>query len=194
MPITKKTDNSHVIEKVELRLNHLPKKQSIKILDVCHGYGEIWKKIKTKTDKEFDVTGLEKRTIKQRNTLVGDNLKIIPSLDLSVFDIIDIDVYGSPAKQFEAIIKNGTYKKDVYFFMTYIQRGFGCIDKVILKSCGYTDKMIKKIKSIFHKKPFEKLKIYLYNKGIRKIYRYGNDRTNYIFFKINPEWETEGKM
>ena len=60
-----KTDNSMFWDKVLLRLNHLPEKNNINVLDCFSGNGEIWDQIKKMTKKNI---------IKERMKLIGKNL------------------------------------------------------------------------------------------------------------------------
>jgi len=183
-PATKKTDNGHLLEKVCLRFDHLPNKKNIVVLDTNHGYGVVWKKVIKKSLKDIKVIGIETRSLKEEISLKGDNVKFLLAMDLSRFDIIDIDSYGNPVPALNAIIKNGTFKKDVHIFITYIQRSFGGLGYAILCSIGYNKRMIRKIPSLFNIHPVEKMKAYLSTIGVKKIYRYGDERTNYIFFKL----------
>ena len=179
----RKTDNSYINEKVKLRLDNLPDKKYIKVLDCYSGDGRIWNNIKTKTDKKIDVMSIDTKS-KNRVYIKTDNRKVLISINLDSFDIIDLDAYGVPFDQVE-ILFNKLYKGIV--FITFIQSGFGMLPKRLLYSLGFTKTMINKIPTLFNKNGFDKFCEYLSNKGIKKIQYYQTEdkRKSYIYFRIN---------
>ena len=98
-----KTNNSYLAEKINLRLRHLPNKKSIEVLDCFAGKSVIWNRIKSKSNYNINVIGIDK--IKYGNNLNGDNVKYLKGMDLKRFDLIDLDAYGIPFKQLEIIFK-----------------------------------------------------------------------------------------
>src|SRR4051812_32373644 len=107
MSSTAKTNNDpRLLEaKVLLRINSLPEKKDISILEAFGGEGVLWNIIKRRQpEKEFDILSIDKNKY-NRVQLQGDNLKYLQSFDLSQFDIIDLDAWGSPVKQLEVIFK-----------------------------------------------------------------------------------------
>jgi len=57
----KKTDNSHLDKKINLRLETLNKinKKSINVLEVYAGSGAIWSGVLKKTDKNINILKIE---------------------------------------------------------------------------------------------------------------------------------------
>lgn len=160
------TDNSFFFDKVMLRVNHLPNKKEIKVLDMFSGDGKIWNKIKQLCpDKQIEVLPIEKEK-RSGVYLRGDNLKFLNSLNLSNFDVIDMDAYGVPYTQLESVL--GRIKKTT-LFITFIQTLYGCLPTKMLNKLGYTSKMIKRCPTIFYRNGFDKFKYYLRKKGIKKI-------------------------
>ena len=47
---TKKTEHSHFLEKLNLRLASLPPKKEVKVLDCFAGQGKLWDQIKNTTN------------------------------------------------------------------------------------------------------------------------------------------------
>jgi len=176
-----KTDNSYFAEKVSLRIDALPNKKQIIVLDCFAGAGLLWNEIK-KTHKNIQVVPIEKESQKNKLALIGNNLKYLSSLDLSKFDIIDLDSYGIPFKQLEILFER-KYKGII--IITAIQSGMGKLPNALLKKLGYTEKMIKKIPTLFNKNCVDKLKNYLYLCGIKKVEGYFINRKNYFYFKTN---------
>lgn len=183
--MNKKTDNSHFEEKIKLRLENLPQKNPISVLDMYAGTGSIWDEIKKRTDTTINVLGIEKKKINGKIYLIGDNQKY--RIDYNCFDIIDLDAYGVPFAQLESIFSSTHKKTDI--FVTFIQSMYGQLPSEFLISLGYTRQMIRKIPTLFNKRGDLKLITYLANHGIKKVKIYStlDHKKNYIHFKINDE-------
>ena len=151
-------------------------------MDCFAGTGRIWDEVKKQSGKNIKILSIEKEPGKNKTALVGSNLKYLNVLNLSKFDIIDLDAYGLPYSQLN-IILNRNYKGIVH--VTAIQSGMGQLPKGMLKELGYTENMLQKIHSIFNSKGIEKLKNYLYLHGCEVVTGYFIDRKNYFYFNIN---------
>lgn len=179
----KKTDNSHLKEKVWLRLETLERidKNEINILEAFAGDGFIWDAVRMETKKKLNVLRIDEKTDKKGVYLKGNNLKFLKNIDMSNFDIIDLDAYGSPFKQLEIVF----YKKFKGFVhCTFIQTGMGRLDNNFLQRIGYTSKMIEKIPTLFSKNGMNKMERYLALCGIGIINGFFIERKNYFWFKI----------
>jgi len=174
-----KTDNSYYEEKLYLREKVVRKSNAKKVLDAYAGSGTLWNEIKLNHD--IDVVSIEKEKGKNIYALQGDNLKYLPTLDLNSFDVIDLDAYGVPYEQLE-ILFDRNYKG--YVIVTSIQSNMGRLPNGILWSCGYTNEMIKKIPTLFTQKGFDKIKNYLYLRGVKEIEGYFFGLKNYFYFKL----------
>src|SRR3954465_4124097 len=97
----KQTDNSYLEGKVQDRLASLQHitKDTVTVLEAFGGDGIIWSLVKERTDKKISVLRIDKKQNKRGIYLKGDNLKFLKSIDISGFDIIDLDAYGSPYNQ-----------------------------------------------------------------------------------------------
>lgn len=181
---SKKTDNSHLEEKVLLRLETVNKikKDKITVLEAYAGDGKIWEEVQKRTDKKIQILKIEKKNDKKGVYLKGDNLKFIPLFDYSIYDIIDFDAYGVPYHQLETIFKN---KYKGYVHVTFIQSGMGNLPNDMLVDLGYTKGMIKKCRTLFSKNGLEKMKRYLAINGVNKIDGYFFDRKSYFYFKVD---------
>lgn len=174
-------DEGMFAAKVKLRLNSLPDKDEILVLECFGGEGLLWKEVQKQTEKKITILSIDKNKY-QRLQLLGENLKFIKSFDLSVFDIIDLDAWGSPFKQLE-IVFNQKYIGVVH--CTFIQTMTGNLDKKLLKYNGFSDAMLKKCQSIFTKNGIDKFKNYLAIKGIKKISICSKNRKNYLYFNLD---------
>lgn len=154
-----KTDNSYFEEKVQLRLDCIKNKKIISVLDCFSGTGKLWQSVKNKSKCKISIVGIEKEPGKNNMALPGDNLKYLKSIDLSKFDIIDLDAYGIPVAQLN-ILFDRNYKGTVV--VTAIQSMLGQLPKKMLHEIGYTKEMIDKIPTLFNRNGIDKLKNYLY--------------------------------
>jgi len=173
------TDNSFLNEKTLIRTSILSPEKNYKVLDLFHGYGKIWEQIKRKGFK-VDIVKIDKKN-KDKENIVCDNLKILPSLNLMDFDIIDCDSYGVPFKQLEIIFKK---KYHGFLFITFIQSQFGRLPVRFLNELGYTTNMINKIPSLFNRNGIEKFKQYLFFRGITQIQRISINNKHYMGMEV----------
>lgn len=158
-----KIDNSYLREKILFREIFIEKLKEKNVLDVFCGKFKIWDKIKK--DNYLGIDQIKTDKIK----LNGDNKKYLAILDLSKFNIIDMDAYGIPYQQLDILFKNNTLQKNTIIFFTFIQVFLGIIPEKLLNLYGYPNKMIKKIPTLFSKNGFEIFKWWLSTKKIKKI-------------------------
>jgi len=175
----KKTDNHYINEKIELRKFCIENTKSPKILECYAGKGILYNKLK---HLKFKILSIEKEKNKHKTGLTGDNIKFIQNFDLTNFNIIDLDAYGTPFELLE-IILNSKFKG--YVIVTYIQTMFGCLPNKMLNKLGYSNEMIKKIPTIFYQNALDKLKNYLSLYSVSEIVGYFINNKNYFYFKIN---------
>jgi hypothetical protein len=144
--------------------------KEINVLDLYAGHGTIWKTIKERNkDKKINVTSVEKVKGKNPEAIESDALKLIPSLDLSRYDVIDIDVYGNPYKPLKAVVENGTFKDGVIVFLTDIQTGYGAVPTELLLGLNFTVRQIKKVPTLFYKFERKAMFNFLYEIGVSKV-------------------------
>lgn len=179
------TDNSHLAEKVRLRADtvRLIQKPQIRVCEAFAGDGVIWRAVKKQfPDKQISVLRIDKKEDKKGIYLKGDNIKFLMSLDLTKFDIIDLDAYGSPAKQLDIVFDSG-FSGIVH--CTFIQSGFGMLDSSMLSASGFSPEMIAKCPTLFCKNGMQKMQNYLGNNGVSKIHGYFIERKNYLWFNLD---------
>ena len=175
-----KTDNSFLADKVALRAGMLPNKKQVKVLDCYAGTGRIWEQVVKKTGKNINVVSIDIDQ-KQDFVLLGDNEKWLAMMDLTGFDVIDLDAYGVPFKQLE-ILFDKKYKGLV--FVTFIQSLYGGLPYDMLECLGYTKAMIEKCPSLFFKKGRDKFLGYLKTKGIELVQVREDGRKHYLAFSM----------
>ena len=167
------TDNSHFELKVKLRQDHLPDADPVNVLDLFSGDGLIWTEVKQRVNKQINTLRIDIKGDKKGLYLKGDNLKFLHSLDLNDFDCIDVDAYDVPYKQLKEILTRN-YKGII--FITYIQSVFGKLPKKMLMDLNYTEKMIRKVPTLFDRNGLVKLNAWLSLYGIKKVKRYSIER------------------
>ncbi|OHB75590.1 MAG: hypothetical protein A2Z25_14585 [Planctomycetes bacterium RBG_16_55_9] len=115
------TDNLFFRDKVELRKKFLPESKTIHVLDCFYGSGRLWNTIQSETeDKKILVTGIDKKRLP--GILCGDNRKFLQVLNLSEYEVIDLDAYGNTFDQIEILLKR---KYSGVVFFTWCKRGPG---------------------------------------------------------------------
>jgi hypothetical protein len=112
---SKKSDNSHLKEKLDLRRHFFRAYHAAppRVLDCCHGDGVIWERLRSEFPVK-SILGIDKKAGK--NIIQADSLRFLRTFDLD-YDIIDIDTYGSPWKHWREIIPK--IKGPTTVFMTY---------------------------------------------------------------------------
>ena len=179
------TDNSYLETKVKLRLENLPA-GTCNVLDCYAGTGHIWKIIKQRArKKKFNVIGIELKE-KQGVYLQGDNRKFLSSMDLTRFNVIDLDAYGVPYHQLK-ILFTKRLRPGTVVFVTFIQILYGGLPHGMLSDIGYRLSMVKKCPALFYKNGFEKFKQFLAINGIGQIRHYSYQKKHYLCFKVKKE-------
>lgn len=117
----KKTDNSHLAAKLELRRHFLRKFHAdgtpICVFDACQGDGVIWRALR----KEFPVASYWGVDLKPKpGRLKIDSLAVLEIGGLTE-NVIDIDTYGMPWNHWTRILAN--IKGPTTVFMTLGRRG-----------------------------------------------------------------------
>src|SRR5688572_25502525 len=95
---SKKTNNSYLADKVALRVAHMPKAGEVRVLDCYAGQGVIWRAVERLTGREIKVLGIDVNKPDELSgfRMPGDNRAYLEIIDLSRFDVVDLDAYGIP--------------------------------------------------------------------------------------------------
>ena len=105
---------------------------------------------------------------KNKSALCGDNSKILPILDLSEFNVIDLDAYGVPVEQIESVLNNPTLKKGSTIFITCIISTMGPVPYALGKYIGFSEQTMGKAKHLFNIRIKELMATMLYKLGVKK--------------------------
>lgn len=174
-----KTDNSFLADKVGLRVAHLPKSKIVTVLDCFAGTGRVWRAVKSRTKRDIRILAMERREIGFR--LPGDNLTWLMDMDLSRFNVVDLDAYGVPYDQMRLLFERG-YKGTV--FVTFIQSMWGRMPKGLLLDIGFSEEIIQKAPALCSARGFQYVMEWLASKGVEKIYRRSHVRKHYFCFTM----------
>lgn len=168
-PIKKTNNDLNLLkDKIDLRLNNLPDKKEINVLDLYAGEGVLWSAVKKRTDKRINVLSVDKKPYENID-LIGDNMKYLSEMDVSKFDIIDLDCYGICTKQMETIAAKN-YKEIIH--TTMIQLMYFTMANSVLYANGYSYEMIQKVPTLFGRD------------GLNKYLRYLNSLFGITKFKV----------
>lgn len=129
-----KADNSHFDVKLDLRIKHLPSGNRLRVLDAFSGDGRLWGAVKTRTGRKLAVTRCEKKRNSRGLYLRGDNVRLMRGMDLSAFDVIDLDDYGTPIEQLRCVLES-EFKGIV--FVTMCGKGITQTPSVVLDDLGF---------------------------------------------------------
>lgn len=181
---TKKTDNDFLADKVQLRIDHCPKPKGrpARVLDCFGGKGTVWRLVEAKTGGKVDRVCIDSRPDLSSFHLHGDNIKVMAGLDLSGFDVVDLDAYGIPAAQLVEVFDSG-FRGVV--FVTAIQTMQGGIPAAMLDDLGFPGTISKKAPSLPSRRGWQLIKEWLALKGVRKISHRSKNRKHYLCFQIN---------
>jgi hypothetical protein len=172
----KMTDNSFLSDKVALRMNNLPP-GDIVVLDCYSGKGLVWAAVQRSTGRNIKTLPIDRRSDKDDFHLPGDNLEYLNTLDLSKFNVIDLDAYGIPFEQIECLVRR-RYKGMV--FITAIQSVMGRLPDAMLKATGFSQEQIDKAPTLLCKRGFQYLLQYLANAGVKRIRHRSYNRKHYL--------------
>lgn len=161
-----KTDNSSLRTKVILRLLRTPLEEKLRVLDVYHGTGAIWHNVNLHYQGKIQVDGLD---IEDKNSfaLIGDNEKVLPVLDMSKYDVIDVDAYGVPFTVLREIFTASDV--DALIFYTFCQTHLRMMPKGLLAEIGISESMFDKCPSFVSKHGHDKFLSWLALYGIEHV-------------------------
>jgi len=108
--------------------------KSVYVLDAFAGQGLVWKEVaRQRPNIEIVTLGIEKRKYINPDVIMGDNRKAMKGMDLTVFDIIDLDAFGCPWEQLAICAAQAP---NVPVVLTHISVTLGPVPKGLLKAAG----------------------------------------------------------
>jgi predicted RNA-binding protein len=146
-----KTNNAKIDAKINLRRDIDCSDKSV--LEVFCGDGVMFSDV-WKDAKHYEGIDIKKYDNDKRIVHIGDAATILKKIDLSTFDVFDIDAYGSPYECLFIIldkIGRAPIKKDIYFVITdgiQIDLRMGNIEKYFSLLSGIDLKKVNGIHKI----------------------------------------------
>lgn len=178
------TDNANIDSKIHLRMMAIEGLEKINVLDCFAGENRIWSRI-----PHDSYYGIETKKGKGKKNLFADNLRVIPSLDLSKYNVIDIDSYGLPLDQILAIHKNKTLIPGTVIIYTMITSKISAAHKSISKAYG-ADKMYAECPCLFEPYLHDMAYGIMYNLGIKNVMQYSGSAKaydkRYGYYRVGP--------
>ena len=134
--VSKKVDNTPAAfaGKVALRLavaEGLGAGAQLRVLDAYAGAGRLWRAVSRHYPGHLELLGVDMRRF--RTAIKADNRRVLASIDLDRFDLIDLDAYGLPAEQAQIIASHG-YRKPIVW--TCIQKMFAVMPAAVTDAEG----------------------------------------------------------
>lgn len=177
-----KTQNSYLGNKIGLRMHDLPAEPSV--LDCFGGEGLIWKAIESAIGRPVRRIGIDKQDWDVGFYLPGDNLGYLQTMDLSRFNIIDLDAWGVPYEQLKVLFQRG-YKGRV--FVTFIQSLYGQMPHGLLEEIGFTREMVEVCPTLFGKRGWQYFLEWLAKNGVREVRHRSHAGKHYLAFDLQAE-------
>lgn len=166
---SKSKDNQNVAHKVHIRRLVTKELDKVSVLDLFAGRGVVWSRV------GFDeYTGVEVKRGKNRNenVILGDNRKVIPTLDLSRYNVIDCDSYGVPADQIALLYENGTMRSGTTVLYTCISNKVSTMPSSLQDYAGIRGELYHKAQTLFNGHSIPLFFDFLASMGVSRVWEY----------------------
>lgn len=147
------------------------------MLDCYSGKGLIWAAVKKLAGRDVKTLPIDQRADKFDFHLHGNNLEYLQTIDLSRFNVIDLDAYGVPFDQIECLVRR---KYRGLVFVTMIQSVMGQLPHGMLQKIGFTKAQLEKAPTLFGKRGWQYFLEYLAAVGVNKIAHRSHSRKHYL--------------
>lgn len=159
------TDNYHTDWKIYLRQEGTKSIPALRVLDLFGGNNILWSSFRTEL-----YFSAEKERGKGFNLHV-ENRRIIKKLDLSQFNVIDCDSYGTPFAQIQGLFENPTLQKGTVIFYTATCNGMAGLCREQMQFYKI-ESMVKMCPTLFNGFSLEYFYGLLNRCGVRTVYKY----------------------
>lgn len=181
MAQTIKTNNTYLADKVALRVAHLPERDPLRVMDCYAGSGVVWAAVQKLTGRRIAVLPIDISPDVDSFHLVGDNKLYLETMDLSRFDVIDLDAYGVPCEQLKIVLDRGFHGT---VFVTFIQSLVGILPNSLLTDLGFTLPMIEKTPALYGARGFQYFQEWLALRGVTSFWHRHHARKHYLGFVV----------
>jgi hypothetical protein len=152
------------------------------VLDCYAGEGLVWDAVEREIGRPVRRIGIDIHDWGAGFYLPGDNTRYLRTIDLTQFNIVDLDAYGVPYEQLRILIDRG-FSGRVY--ATVIQTIVGEMPHGMLREIGFTDDMISACPTIFGKRGWQFFLEWLALSGVREIRHRSMGRKHYVAFDLD---------
>lgn len=160
----KPCDNAYFEIKRAIRLEAIQHLSEVRVLDAFCGKGLLWKGV------PLDYyLGIDREKGKSKNCICGDNMKILASLDLSKFNVIDLDSYGVPGGQLLEIAENETLRAGTVLIFTAIEAAIANGQICLFEENGIKKEIYRKCPMLWNKKTLNLFYAILNRLGVRDV-------------------------
>lgn len=97
------TDNANLEAKVQLRASLVS--SGCRVLDAFSGEGHVWRNVGDRIGGLGTWTRVDQRRLP--GVIHADNLRVLSGIDLSNYDVIDLDAYGDPTPHLSIVTRRG---------------------------------------------------------------------------------------
>jgi hypothetical protein len=156
------TDSSHFDLKVAIRREAVADLETVNVLDCFGGENRIWSKIPHQR-----YYGVDRQAWKGAN-LTADNRRVLNTLDLSGFNVIDLDAYGMPDTQIATLLKNPTLQPQTVVVLTCITGAMNGLSKHLV-DYFHLRAIWDKTKTVVHKRGQELFMGWLFDMGVEQL-------------------------
>ncbi len=137
--MTRQTDNQFLSAKLAVRRHmlarfHRPKGAGRRrpiVLDACQGAGVIWSVLRREFDVAYQGADVRPRAVGVK--VDSARLLAIPGWR---FDVVDIDTYGEPWRQWEALCRTARRPVTVFLTIGLIRPGGGNVSAYVRRALG----------------------------------------------------------
>lgn len=166
--------------KINLRLESLQEIETPLILDCFAGDSIIWNNVKTKTNKEFSRVTIDADS-RYKTDYTCNALTFLKSNDITKFNIIDLDSWGSPSKYLDVIFKSN-YKGII--ICTYCSPVLMNPYKILAQNYYGNIYNSSTKKTLLNKDIGEMFKKYLFDNNVKQYKGLISSKKIYCSFKI----------
>lgn len=156
------TDNARLANKIALRHRATADLDRLRVLDLYAGRNLLWSYF----DKE-KYFGVDIQQNKGQN-LTADSRRIVETLDLSAFNVIDCDSYGIPFDVLYKLLQNDTLQDGTVILYTAITNRLSGLNLGCLQMFGLR-KIYAKCHGLIASKALDMFYGMLYNCGVRRV-------------------------
>ena len=169
-PQPTKTDNKSIGNKIFIRKQAIKSLSEVNVLDLFGGRNVLWNNIPTNR-----YYGVESEKNKGQN-LCADSHHVLASLDLSKYNVIDVDSYGISFDIYKYLLTDSRVQNGTIVLYTAITNEFTKIQNAAKDEFGFR-KFYDKAPSLFNARAIE----FFYE----MLAKYGVEEVNYYEIKDN---------